>query len=109
VIPLSSEAEAQLDDLMTHYERLERIEAVRNLLAAVEAAAARIERAPEAGLSAPRPYPNLARLGLRWIKESAYWIAYMDAARGPNHRRDLPRHSRHPESHLSTGLFTPDL
>lgn len=96
MIPLSPEAEAQLDGLLTHYERLARIDAARNLLAALEAASARIERAPEAGLPAPRPYPSLARLGLRWIKERAYWIAYMDAGDGPiiatifHDRADIP-------------------
>jgi hypothetical protein len=27
-------------------------------------------------LSAPRPYPDLARPGLAWIKAGRYWIAY---------------------------------
>jgi plasmid stabilization system protein ParE len=83
VIALSPEAEAQLDGLMAHYERLERIEAARNLLRALQSASARIERQPEAGLTAPRPYPLLASLGFRRIKEGAYWIAYGNASDGP--------------------------
>jgi plasmid stabilization system protein ParE len=68
---------------LEHYERLERVEAARNLLAALQAASNRIQRAPGGGLAAPRPYPALASLGLRWIKEGAYWIAYDDPGGGP--------------------------
>jgi plasmid stabilization system protein ParE len=76
VIRLSPGAEQQLDDLLFHYEKLERPEAIRNLMAAVRRAATRIELAPEAGLPAPRPYPALARVGRRWLKEGRYWFAY---------------------------------
>jgi len=82
VIRLSPEAEAQLDGLLAHYEKLQRIEAAYNLLAALDAAAARIENAPQAGLPAPRPYPALARLGLCWTKVGAYWVAYTDSDSG---------------------------
>ena len=82
MIALSPEAESQLDDLLVHYEQRERPEAIRNLIGSLEQAAARIERAPDAGLHAPRPYPSLASLGLRWIKEGAYWFAYADTAGG---------------------------
>jgi plasmid stabilization system protein ParE len=80
VIPLSPEAEAQLDALLVHYEKLDRVEAARNLLAALEKVSKRIERSPELGLSAPRPYPLLSHLGFRWIKEGGYWIAYTHIA-----------------------------
>jgi len=76
VIRLSSDAEAHLDALSAYYEDRDRPEATIGLLAAVVQAAARIEHAPEAGLSAPRPYPSLAHLGRRWIKEGPYWIVY---------------------------------
>jgi plasmid stabilization system protein ParE len=76
VIRLSPEAEAQLDGLLQHYERLERIEAAENLLAALEQARDRIAWAPAAGLAAPRPYPQLAVRGLRWVKAGRYWVAY---------------------------------
>lgn len=76
MIRLSPEAETQLDELLHHYERLGRIEAAENLLAALEQAGDRITRAPAAGFPAPRPYPELAARGLRWIKVGRYWIAY---------------------------------
>lgn len=69
MIPLSPEAEKQLDEVLAHYERLGRPEATRNLIAALEDAVARIEQAPEAGLTAPRPYPSLASLGLKWVRQ----------------------------------------
>jgi len=76
VIRLSPDAKGHLDALSAYYEDRDRPEATAGLLAAVERAAARIERAPEAGLQAPRPYPSLARAGRRWIKEGPYWIAH---------------------------------
>jgi plasmid stabilization system protein ParE len=72
-------AERQVDGLLTHFEEIGRPEATRNLIRALRDAVARIERAPGAGLAAPRPYPALADLGLCWIKAGAYWIAYMQA------------------------------
>jgi plasmid stabilization system protein ParE len=78
VIGLSPQAASQLDALLAHFERLNRIEAAENLSTALERASARILRAPNGGLRAPRPYPRLARLGFRWIKEGRYWIAYMN-------------------------------
>jgi plasmid stabilization system protein ParE len=83
VIPLSPEAELQLDDLLAHHEQLERPEAIRNLVAALGDAAMRIKQAPNAGFPSPRPYPSLASLGLRWIKEGAYWFAYTNTKSGP--------------------------
>jgi len=76
VIRLSPDAEGHLDALSAYYEERDRPEATAGLLAAIERAAARIERAPEAGLPAPRPYPSLARAGWRWIKEGPYWIVH---------------------------------
>jgi plasmid stabilization system protein ParE len=73
---LSPEAEAQLDALTKHYEKLDRPEATINLLAAVEKAIARIQNDPSEGLNAPRPYPSLAQYGFRWIKVGSYWFAY---------------------------------
>lgn len=76
MIRLSSDAEGNLDALSAYYEERGRPEATAGLLAAIERAAARIERIPDAGLPAPRPYPSLASAGRRWIKEGPYWIAY---------------------------------
>ena len=75
MIALSPEAESQLDALIAHYEALGRLQAAINLLDALERAQARIEANPEAGLSAPRPYPALAKAGRRWIVEGSYWIS----------------------------------
>ena len=52
MIRFSPEAEGQIDALLEHFERLGRIEATRNLIAALETASARIERDPVAGLPA---------------------------------------------------------
>lgn len=76
MIRLSSGAARDVDALLAYYEERERPEATAGLLAALERAAARIERTPEIGLPAPRPYPILARTGRLWVKEGAYWIAY---------------------------------
>ena len=73
---LSPEAEAQLDALLDHYEKLNRPGATRNLIAALEDAIAQIDTDPAAGLNAPRPYPALASYGFRWIKTGSYWFAY---------------------------------
>ena len=76
MIVLSPEADNHLRQLSEHYETKDRLDAARNLLAAVEAARLRIARHPKDGLTAPRPYPELAYLDLRWIIQHRYWIAY---------------------------------
>ena len=76
MIRLSPEAEAQVDALIAHYETKGRSGATENLINALERAKVRIERTPNAGLEAPRPYPMLRQPGRRWIIEGAYWIAY---------------------------------
>nr|WP_294527759.1 hypothetical protein [uncultured Rhodopila sp.] len=77
MIPISRRAGAQIRGLIAYFEELGRMQAAANLLAALERASTRILRLPDAGLPAPRPYPDLARLGFRWIKKGPYWIAYM--------------------------------
>lgn len=76
MIGYSERAQRQVLELLLHYENLDRIEAVRNLIAALQQAEARIERAPQDGSRAPRPYPGLAGLGYDWIKSGRYWVAY---------------------------------
>ena len=76
MIALSPEAERQVDDLIEYYEAKGRLGAAIKLLSALEKAHERIAQAPEAGISAPRPYPSLKRYGRRWIVEGRYWIAY---------------------------------
>ena len=72
----SAEAERHIDELRQHYDALNRIEAARNLIAALVEAEASIQDAPFAGLKAPRPYPQLAQAGRLWIGAGNYWIAY---------------------------------
>ncbi|WP_419758698.1 type II toxin-antitoxin system RelE/ParE family toxin [Acidisoma sp.] len=72
----AAEARQQIEALRDHYERLDRLEAVIRLQAALAEAEQRIETEPHAGLPAPRPYPELARGERAWIKAGRYWIAY---------------------------------
>ncbi len=76
MIALSPEADAHLARLTDHYEALNRLEAAENLLKAVEAAKLRIVASPDKGMNAPRPYPQLKRLGFLWLIERHYWISY---------------------------------
>ncbi len=76
MIVLSPAADEHLRQLTEHYEAQDRLDAARNLLRAVEGAKLRIARLPKRGLAAPRPYPELRYLGLRWIIEHRYWVAY---------------------------------
>ena len=80
MIPLSPEAERQLDGLLEHYEGLGRVKAAERLFQALERASQLILDDPGAGLAAPRPYPWARRLGFLWIKEGRYWIAYRGGA-----------------------------
>jgi plasmid stabilization system protein ParE len=67
-------AARQVADLQRHYEERGRPEATAALNAALESAERRVAEQPEAGLPAPRPYPELARSGLAWIKVGRYRI-----------------------------------
>jgi plasmid stabilization system protein ParE len=73
---LSRRAERQFDALVRHYERLGRVEAIQNLVAAVEQAGDMIAADPKGGLPAPRPYPDLIAPRRAWVKAGRYWIAY---------------------------------
>lgn len=76
MIGFTAKAERQINALRRHYERLERPEAIHNLIAAVQEAAGKIEADPEAGLPAPRPYPALARPRRAWVQAGRYWVLY---------------------------------
>ena len=76
MIGCTDEALEQVHALRHHYETLARDTAIRALDRALADSEAKIERAPSAGLSAPRPYPQLARPGWAWIKSGRYWVAY---------------------------------
>jgi len=69
LIGLTPKAARQLDALRRHYLERERLEALRNLAAAVADAIALIEHNPGAGVAAPRPYPAL-------VKSGRYWAMY---------------------------------
>jgi hypothetical protein len=47
------------------------------------AASVRFERGRGLVYAAPRPYPELGRLGFRWTKEGPYWFAFAETADGP--------------------------
>jgi plasmid stabilization system protein ParE len=76
LIEYSARAVRQIEELRHHYEDRERIEAILALDAALDEAERKIESNPAAGLSAPRPYPHLARRGRAWVKAGRYWVAY---------------------------------
>ncbi len=80
MIEYTRRAERQIDLLRQYYEAHQRLEALRNLDAALDEAEARIERDPGAGVPAPRPYPFLVRKGRGWIRVRRYWFAYSTAA-----------------------------
>jgi plasmid stabilization system protein ParE len=81
LIEYTPEARRQIADLIEHYSRLERAEAIRNLIIALGAAERRIAQSPKVGLPAPRPYPVLAGRGYLWLKAGRYWIAYRPSER----------------------------
>lgn len=76
MIALTPEASAQLEALERYYIEKQRPQAIRNLGYALAEASLIILNAPERGMSAPRPYPELAKLKLSWLKRGRYWIAY---------------------------------
>jgi hypothetical protein len=66
----------QVEALERFYIDRQRAQALRNLGQALAEVSLIIANAPERGIPAPRPYPELASLGLAWLKRSRYWIAY---------------------------------
>ena len=76
MIALTPEASAQLDEFERYYVEQQRPQALRNLGRSLAEASLIILNAPQRGLPAPRPYPELASLELLWLKWGRYWIAY---------------------------------
>ncbi|MBC7835540.1 MAG: hypothetical protein H7Y88_10650 [Phycisphaerales bacterium] len=76
MIALTPEAAAQIAEFERFYVEMTRPQALRNLGHALAEASLIIVNAPERGLPAPRPYPELAVLELSWLKRGRYWIAY---------------------------------
>lgn len=76
MIEYAPRALRQVDALLAHCQELHRESATQALLTALAEAERRIENSPSVGLRAPRPYPQLARPGVAWVKAGRYWIAY---------------------------------
>ena len=76
MIVLTPRAGQQVRALQEHYQERERPAAIRGLAIALESVWQSITTKPEAGLAAPRPYPQLAQVGRAWVKAGPYWIAY---------------------------------
>jgi hypothetical protein len=51
--------------------------AARKLIEAYALAIEQIAAGPKAWFTCPRPYPDLARYGFRWIKIHRYWFGYI--------------------------------
>jgi len=73
---LAAEALRQVRQLIEHYLAKDRIDAAMRLEAAVRDALARVDDPTTRWVPAPRPYPEVAQAGYRWIKQHRYWIAY---------------------------------
>lgn len=76
MITLTPEAATQVAALERFYIDRQRATALRNLGHALAEASVIILNAPERGMPAPRPYPELDVFGFLWIKRGRYWIAY---------------------------------
>ena len=57
-----------------------RPDAARRLIEAYDTAIEVIGAGPPSWVSYPRPYPQLASYGFRWIRIHRYWFAYLPAA-----------------------------
>ena len=76
MIRYSAEAIDQIDALRLHYIAKSRVEAAIALDRALGRAEQAIGLQPDAGLTAPRPYPQLARPGRAWMHLGRYWFSY---------------------------------
>ena len=76
MIALTPEAKVQIEAFQSYYVEQQRPQAIRNLGHSLAEASLVILNAPQLGLAAPRPYPELASLELLWLKRGRYWIAY---------------------------------
>lgn len=78
---ITKTARAQYLDMVRRYlqpmpHRPPRPEAAMRLVETYDAALAHTEAGPSRCLTHPRPYPDLARYGFRWIKLHRYWFAW---------------------------------
>jgi len=79
-----------------------RPDAARKLIETYDLAVDRIGAGPTSWLTHPRPYPDLARYGFRWIKIHRYWFAYQ-----PEPGRSSPTSSTKPVIFPTKYLATP--
>lgn len=76
IVRFSTRAEERVEELESHYFALGRDSAVRQLRNSLAEAIRLIGSGEKTYLIAPRPYPQLAAAGLRWIHVGRYWIGY---------------------------------
>ena len=76
MITFSPRAERQVAELLRQYRRRGRPEAQTPPISTLDEAEQIITTVPNAGLAAPRPYPELAAQGEAWIKAGRYWVAF---------------------------------
>jgi hypothetical protein len=76
LIGYTSEARQHVRDLIAHYRKKLRPEAVRNLNIALARAEDAIARGTARSRAFPASYRDLAMPGRAWIKEGIYWIAF---------------------------------
>ena len=79
---LTDEAERQVLELHAHSLRLQRPEASLRLADALRLALVQVDDPDTRWHPAPRPYPDLAAAGYRWIRQHRYWIGYRVAPDG---------------------------
>jgi hypothetical protein len=63
--------------LTTTSRRLARPLAAQRLMDTYDEAVEVLARGPKTSFSHPRPYPQLASFGFRWIKLHRYWFGYL--------------------------------
>ena len=79
---LTAEARRDLADLKRHYRAAARPEAILRLAQATTAAGLMADNPNTRWFAAPRPYPELASAGFRWLKLHRYWFACTTAPDG---------------------------
>lgn len=82
MVRVSTAASADVAALDAFYVSRGRDEAILRLRDHIHAGCDRYEDRTAVILTAPRPYPELAVLGFRWVKEGPYWLAFEETARG---------------------------
>ena len=81
-VRITATAQAQYLDTVRRYltpttRPPARPQAARRLIDAYEAAVKVIASGAPTSFSHPRPYPQLASFGFRWIKVHRYWFGYL--------------------------------